>query len=67
MRLPLKIVGEGPLRSRLERRAGPNVEFLGWVDHAVLAELARAKRWFFLEKKILVLSRLRLKPAAGRI
>ena len=39
MRLPLKIVGEGPLRSRLERCAGPNIEFLGWVDDAVLAEL----------------------------
>jgi glycosyltransferase involved in cell wall biosynthesis len=39
MRLSLKIVGEGPLRSRLERCAGPNVEFLGWVDDAVLAEL----------------------------
>jgi glycosyltransferase involved in cell wall biosynthesis len=39
MRLPLKIVGEGPLRSRLERSAGPNVEFLGWVDDAVLAAL----------------------------
>jgi glycosyltransferase involved in cell wall biosynthesis len=39
MRLPLKIVGEGPLRSRLEGSAGPNVEFLGWVDDAVLADL----------------------------
>ncbi len=39
MRLPLKIVGEGPSRSGLERRAGSNVEFLGWVDDAVLAAL----------------------------
>jgi glycosyltransferase involved in cell wall biosynthesis len=39
MRLPLKIVGEGPLRSRLERSAGPNIEFLGWVDDARLAGL----------------------------
>jgi glycosyltransferase involved in cell wall biosynthesis len=39
MRLPLKIVGEGPLRSRLERSAGPNIEFLGWVDDALLAGL----------------------------
>jgi glycosyltransferase involved in cell wall biosynthesis len=39
MRLPLKIIGEGPLRSRLERSAGSNIEFLGWVDDAVLAAL----------------------------
>lgn len=39
MRLPLKVVGEGPLRSRLERSAGSNVEFLGWVDDSVLAAL----------------------------
>jgi glycosyltransferase involved in cell wall biosynthesis len=39
VRLPLKIVGEGPLRSRLERSAGPNIEFLGWVDDALLAGL----------------------------
>jgi glycosyltransferase involved in cell wall biosynthesis len=39
MRLPLKVVGEGPLRRRLERSAGSNVEFLGWVDDSVLAAL----------------------------
>ena len=39
MRLPLKIVGEGPLRRRLERSAGPNIEFLGWVDDAQLTGL----------------------------
>src|SRR5438093_840145 len=39
MRLPLKIVGEGPLRSRLERSAGSNIEFLGWVDELALAAL----------------------------
>jgi glycosyltransferase involved in cell wall biosynthesis len=39
LRLPLKVVGEGPLRSRLERSAGPNIEFLGWVDDSVLAAL----------------------------
>ncbi|HSF57113.1 MAG TPA: glycosyltransferase, partial [Candidatus Binatia bacterium] len=39
MRVPLKIVGEGPSRSRLERSAGPNIEFLGWVDDAQLADL----------------------------
>ena len=39
MRLPLKVVGEGPLRRVLERSAGANIEFLGWVDDAVLAAL----------------------------
>jgi glycosyltransferase involved in cell wall biosynthesis len=36
---PLKIVGEGPLRKKLERSAKPNIEFLGWVDEKGLAEL----------------------------
>jgi glycosyltransferase involved in cell wall biosynthesis len=39
MRLPLKVVGEGPLRSRLERSARSNIEFLGWVDDAALPAL----------------------------
>jgi glycosyltransferase involved in cell wall biosynthesis len=39
LRLPLKIVGEGPLRIRLERSAGSTIEFLGWVDDSVLAAL----------------------------
>jgi glycosyltransferase involved in cell wall biosynthesis len=39
LRLPLKIVGDGPLRARLERSAQPNIEFLGWVDNESLAEL----------------------------
>ena len=37
--LPLKIVGDGPLRARLKRSAQPNIEFLGWVDNESLAEL----------------------------
>jgi glycosyltransferase involved in cell wall biosynthesis len=39
MRLPLKIVGEGPLRRRLEQSAGSNIEFLGWVDDPALVAL----------------------------
>ena len=39
LRLPLKIVGEGPLRNQLERSAGPNIKFLGWVEDSVLAQL----------------------------
>jgi glycosyltransferase involved in cell wall biosynthesis len=37
--LQLKIAGEGPLKSSLEKIAGPHVEFLGRVDDANLAEL----------------------------
>lgn len=39
LKLPLKIAGDGPLRKRLEKSAGMNVEFLGWVDDARLAEV----------------------------
>jgi glycosyltransferase involved in cell wall biosynthesis len=39
LKLPLKIVGAGPLRKSLERQAKANIEFLGWVDDARLAEL----------------------------
>lgn len=35
----LKVFGEGPERRRLERLAGPTVEFLGRVDDERLAEL----------------------------
>jgi glycosyltransferase involved in cell wall biosynthesis len=40
----LIIVGDGPARRRLERGAPPNVEFLGRVDEATLAELYRRAR-----------------------
>ena len=39
LQLPLKIVGEGPLKKSLEKRAGPSIEFLGWVEDSRLAEL----------------------------
>lgn len=39
LRLPLKIVGGGPLRRSLEQRAGANIEFLGWLDDVKVAEL----------------------------
>lgn len=39
LRLPLKVVGDGPVRRKIESMAGPNIEFLGWVDHDALPRL----------------------------
>ena len=39
LKLPLKVVGDGPLRGKLEAMAGPNIEFLGWIDHEALPDL----------------------------
>jgi glycosyltransferase involved in cell wall biosynthesis len=39
LKLPLKIVGDGPLRKKLERMAEPNIDFLGWVDDGALPAL----------------------------
>ena len=39
LQLPLKVVGTGPLRRSLERRAKSNIEFLGWLEDAKVAEL----------------------------
>lgn len=41
LRLPLKIVGEGPLRTRLQKLAQPNIEFLGWLNDHDLAVVYR--------------------------
>jgi glycosyltransferase involved in cell wall biosynthesis len=39
----LRIAGDGPERAALERRAGPNVEFLGWMEgEALRSEYRRA-------------------------
>ena len=41
--LPLRIVGDGPERGHLERRARPNISFLGWQPDDCLPDLyARA-------------------------
>ncbi|NJN16209.1 MAG: glycosyltransferase family 4 protein [Oscillochloris sp.] len=37
--LPLKIFGDGRDRARLEQIAGPNIEFLGWVDETTRRDL----------------------------
>ena len=44
--LPLWIAGEGRDRPALERRAGPNVRFLGWVDQDDLVPLFQGCRAF---------------------
>ncbi len=42
--LPLKIIGAGRDRARLERMAGPTIEFLGWLpDEQVQRYLARCQ------------------------
>jgi len=41
---PLVIIGDGPMRTRLETRAGPNVRFLGSVSREVILDhLSRAR------------------------
>ena len=46
--LPLKIFGDGRDRASLERSAGPNIEFLGWVDEAQRRDLfARCRAFLF--------------------
>jgi glycosyltransferase involved in cell wall biosynthesis len=44
--LPLRIVGEGPERNRLEASAGPGVRFLGRVDGERLRDLYRGALCF---------------------
>ncbi len=39
LKLPLKIVGEGPDTKRLQKLAGPNVAFCGWKSNEQLASL----------------------------
>ncbi len=46
LRMPLKIVGEGPERGRLAALAGPSVELLGWRTNEEIRELYRGCRAF---------------------
>jgi glycosyltransferase involved in cell wall biosynthesis len=43
-RAPLRVVGDGPERARLERLAGPTVSFDGWIDDGALAAAYRGAR-----------------------
>jgi glycosyltransferase involved in cell wall biosynthesis len=48
LRLPLVIVGRGPLRATLERMAGPTITFRGWLsDNEVRALLRRCRALVF--------------------
>jgi glycosyltransferase involved in cell wall biosynthesis len=50
--LPLLVVGDGPERSRLERRAQPNVRFLGFQPDEKIAELlGRARSYISAGKE----------------
>jgi glycosyltransferase involved in cell wall biosynthesis len=44
VRVPLSIVGTGPERARLERPAGPDVEFLGWRNDEDIRALYQQSR-----------------------
>jgi glycosyltransferase involved in cell wall biosynthesis len=46
LNLPLKIIGEGPERKRLQKRATPNIEFLGYQPDEVVAQLVSKARGF---------------------
>ncbi len=45
---PLKVVGTGRQEAELKRRAGSNVEFLGWVDNDRLPDLMASARAFLM-------------------
>lgn len=52
MELPLKIVGDGPERKKLEHMAGKNIEFLGLVSDFKMPELyARAQAVIFPQEE----------------
>jgi glycosyltransferase involved in cell wall biosynthesis len=44
--LPLKIIGDGPQKKNLQKRAGPNIEFLGYQPEEAVAELLGKARGF---------------------
>ncbi len=44
--LPLKIIGDGPQRKKLQERATPNIEFLGYQSEQSVARLLGCARGF---------------------
>ena len=46
LNLPLKIIGDGPEKKRLQRRATPNIEFLGYQSDETVAQLVSQARGF---------------------
>lgn len=48
LNLPLKVIGSGPELKTLKKLAGPNVQFLGWInDKDMPAELTSAEAFLF--------------------
>ena len=46
LRLPLKVIGEGPERSKLQRQAGDTIEFLGYQSEEMVPRLLGEARGF---------------------
>jgi glycosyltransferase involved in cell wall biosynthesis len=46
LKLPLKIIGEGPAKAKLQRRAASNIEFLGYQSEEAVAQLLGSARGF---------------------
>ena len=46
LKLPLKIIGEGPQRKKLQKRAAPNIQFLGYQTEEAVAQLLGKARGF---------------------
>jgi glycosyltransferase involved in cell wall biosynthesis len=44
--LPLKVIGEGPQRMALQKRAAPNIEFLGFQSEEAVVRLLSGARGF---------------------
>lgn len=52
LKLPLKIIGRGPELKRLQKLAGPNIEFLGRVEDDKLAEYyAKCRAFIFPQEE----------------
>ena len=46
LNLPLKVIGEGPMKKSLQKRAAPNIEFLGFQTEETVAQLLEQARGF---------------------